>query len=246
MQQKLNGWKMNGHHLFFSLSFNNSNVFHFSFFLSAEWIRPLRWWLTTVSWHAANVTQKLLIWLVRWTVIVSPSRLPRFAPCCRWISLIRAINPSRPLRNVPSSRAGLPYHSSRTHPGPITLSTGSNILCPLSLKTLSHSIQGRKRRKRKKNHSWAINGLVVMWFFFFFQIQDDVAADAFPPLLKLFFQRWLHRRALRAADVCLVTVKVPTLQFNRRFLLPHWHTSSFAPHLVRGVFPSPATRPRLC
>lgn len=95
MHQKLNGRKMNGHHLFFSLSFNNSNMFHFSFFLSAEWIRPLRWWLTTVSWHAANVTQKLLIWLVRWNVIVSPSRLPRFVPCCHWISLIRAINPDR-------------------------------------------------------------------------------------------------------------------------------------------------------
>lgn len=58
----------------------------------------------------------------------------------------------------------------------------------------------------------------------------------FTLFLKLFFQQWLHQRASRAADVCLVTLKVPKLQFDHRISLLHWHTSSFAPHLVSGFF----------
>lgn len=108
--------------------------------MSPSWIGSLWWWLTTVSGHAANVAHER-IWLVHWTVIVIPGFPPQFCPL-ESLDFSHSRNKSRSLRNIPSSGARLPYHSSSTHPGPITLS-GSNILCPLSLKTLSHSTQGQ-------------------------------------------------------------------------------------------------------
>lgn len=96
-------------------------------------------------------------------------RLPQSPPTFSLPAVVGfsdSCNKSRPWRNVPSSGPGYLI----TLLTLITLSTGSNILYPLSLKTLGHSIQGQPlcvpaRKKKSLVGNKLLGGAVIFFFF---------------------------------------------------------------------------------